>query len=93
MNPDQTAPKGSSQSSQIWVHIVCNMVTKVHIKHERDDDNCFEWWEKVLASESIKIMIKITFNDSVYEFYECLHQDEHLRLCMLGISTCCFVVC
>ena len=42
MNPDQTAPKGSSL---IWVHSVYNIGYQSIYVEERADDNCHEKWE------------------------------------------------
>ena len=43
MNPDQTAPLGSSL---IRDHIVCNIDRQITFTSEQADDNSHEWWEK-----------------------------------------------
>ena len=43
MNPDQTAPKGSSL---IWVHIFCNICYQTTSADEKADDICREWRDK-----------------------------------------------
>ena len=43
MNPDQTAPLGSSL---IRVHIVCNIDYQITFTNEQADDNSCEWREK-----------------------------------------------
>ena len=40
MNPDQTAPEGSSL---IWIHIVCTIGFQSDYTDERADDNFHEW--------------------------------------------------
>ena len=43
MNPDQTAPIGSSL---IWVHVVCNIGYKITSADEIADDSHCEWQQQ-----------------------------------------------